>query len=464
MIDYRKDIIKLMKATTDSEQSLKQSMIALSIITKIYNDSENKEKSNSNSEEDIGNASKLKETSTIENEEEENENKSPIKEDLKKETPIKNTDINEGEEEKKKAKEELKAKKREEARRKLSKVVLGNQNKKTITKPLPPIPNVKIIKTKSNSSDKYTIRRKLLGSEAIDGKNASIQYFNEHFTRKYNLEEGDTVTLSRTRDFNDNRSLINVKHNHKTDNTGIIEFGPAPIKRDAFGLYVERNSNDEPLSKYNSSKARLMIDLSSQDHFGLNEGDLISIVWYESEPDNIKIRWKYANEPIPSETTQTKSKVTGKKKELLHKKNKQNNTSTKNISSDEYKPRIDFDLGKRRVTIVTGDKSVTSNLEKVVIAHNGIPKIIELKNPSKALRAAKESSYVVLIQSYIKHAISQLLINTKNRNYSIAMATTSGQLAVEKALYRAKNKLKVTDIDNIAYPYTNVEYEDLSEK
>lgn len=455
MIDYRKDIIKLMKATTDSEQSLNQSMVALAIIAKIYNNSENEdeEEISTDSEDEPKNTNKLEKAPLAESNTE-----LPIKHDVKQEIPVKET-INEEDEDAKK-----KAKKRAEARNKLSKVVLGNQSKKSKLKPLPPIPNIKTINSKNNLSDDYTVRRKLLGSEAIDSNNTPIQYFNEHFTRNNNFENGDTVTLSRTRDFNENRSIIKVEHNHKIDNTGIIEFGPAPVKRDAFGLYVEKNSNDEPLSKYNPSKARLMINLSSQDHFGLNEGDLISLVWYESDPENIKIRWKYANDPMPSETSHNKSKVTGKKKELLHKKNKQKNTSTSDSSSDEYKSRIDFDLGKRRVTIVTGDKSVTSNLEKVVIAHNGIPKIIELKNPSKALRAAKESSYVVLIQSYIKHAISQLLINTKNRNYSIAMATTSGQLAVEKALYRAKNKLKVTDTDNIAYPYTNVEDEDLSDE
>jgi hypothetical protein len=36
-IDYRKDIIDLMQATGSDPQSLKQSMIALKIISKIYN-------------------------------------------------------------------------------------------------------------------------------------------------------------------------------------------------------------------------------------------------------------------------------------------------------------------------------------------------------------------------------------------------------------------------------------------
>ena len=140
-----------------------------------------------------------------------------------------------------------------------------------------------------------------------------------------------------------------------------------------------------------------------------------------------------------------------KYKKLLHLRSKTDKELQEN--PEDYVPRISFDLDKKKVTIVVGDKGLTANLDKVIEAHNGTCRIIELKRPSDALRAAKESDYVILIQSYIKHGISQMLINSHNRNYSIAMATTSGQLAVEKALYRARYKLNVVDSDNIDYPF-----------
>ena len=89
----------------------------------------------------------------------------------------------------------------------------------------------------------------------------------------------------------------------------------------------------------------------------------------------------------------------------------------------------------------------------MIVAHNGVARIIEMKQASNVLRACKESNYVILIQSYIKHSISQILINSPHKSYSIAMATTAGQLAVEKALYRARYKLNVTDNDQIQYPF-----------
>lgn len=145
-----------------------------------------------------------------------------------------------------------------------------------------------------------------------------------------------------------------------------------------------------------------------------------------------------------------RKKLTKQQRKLLKLREKKEKKSS---SGQEYIPKLNFDLQKKRAIIVVADKSLTANLEKVIEAHNGIAKIIETKQPSQAFRAAKESSYVILIQSYIKHSISQFLIDNQNRRYTVSMAKTSGQLAVEKALYRAKYKLNVTDNDQINYPY-----------
>lgn len=147
-----------------------------------------------------------------------------------------------------------------------------------------------------------------------------------------------------------------------------------------------------------------------------------------------------------------KHKTKGRHKSLLHQLEKKEKQSSEKQNED-YASRIDFDLDKKRVTVVVGDKSLTSNLAKVIEAHNGVARIIEMKQASNVLRACKESNYVILIQSYIKHSISQILINSPHKSYSIAMATTAGQLAVEKALYRARYKLNVTDNDQIQYPF-----------
>ncbi|WP_297950261.1 hypothetical protein [uncultured Lactobacillus sp.] len=438
-IDYRKDIIELMQATGDDLQSLNQSMIALKIISKIYNQAvlgnppHGEEKRELKAEKnEIATNSKNDEKS-VDNVENEHEEKVPAKEKAK-----------------------------ETAAKALSPTVLKNKNKYAAVTPLPKPMVKKIIPVAEPEEKQYQIRRKLLGSEAVDENGHSVQYFNEHLTRIEKLENGDTVTLLDHLNDSGNRPIIKVEHHPEPFAPGeeIIEFGPAVIHKDSFGLYIKKDSNGKSLGQVNPEKAILYLDLNTISHFNLHENDLISVVWRASDPSFIRIRWRYAEEEvtIPEKETVNKTKspvkhkTKGKHKSLLHQLEKKEKQSTEK-QSEEYTSRIDFDLDKKRVTVVVGDKSLTSNLAKVIEAHNGVARIIEMKQASNVLRACKESNYVILIQSYIKHSISQILINSPHKSYSIAMATTAGQLAVEKALYRARYKLNVTDNDQIQYPF-----------
>lgn len=433
-VDYRKDIIKLMQSTDNTDNSLNQSMIALELVTKIYKDAYLcKEKmTNENTKNDVV-------TEQINNFKTTTDTESVVKKGSKE---ITNNNSN-------KNKNVTDSK---DTANKVSPVVLKNRQKHNIYKKLPK-PIVKKVKNLSKKPNKYIIRRKLLGSEAIDENGTSIQYFNEYMTRSLKLEDGAIVFLSNSVSADGSRNLIKVdsstelKENISGDK--IIEFGPAVVQRDLMGLYIQKNIKGEQLSKVNSEKARFYFDLTTISNFKINDGDLVLVAWHQKSPSFIKVRWKYdlTDEKINSkDKKKTKSK---KVKALIHRHDRQKSF---NIKINHYIPRLNFDLNKKKVTIVVGDKSITSNLTQVVESHNGIVKICEMRQPGNALRAAKESDYVILIQSYIKHSISQLLINTKNRNYSIAMATNAGQLDVEKALYRAKRHLNVVDSDGIDYP------------
>lgn len=462
VLDYRNDIIDLMKATNGDKNSLKQSMVALQLICKLSKEnSELEEKLESLSEKDTDIAS-TKVSKTIK---EKDDTKLTTEKKSGEEATDNSEDSNKDEikEDKSLTRQQVSAiktanQKRERAA--LSDKVRKNQQKYAAKTSIPKLPQVKkIVHTVKPETEKFKVKRKLLGSEAVDDLGHTIQYFNEYTTREFNLNNGDTVELSSSFDLSDNRHILKVEH-HPVPLTGdkeIVEFGPAVVQKDSFGLYVEKDSNGKHLSKFNSAKARYYIDLNIVSSFSIKENDLITIVWYKATPEYIKIRWKYVDDtPLVKKEAPKKKQRNNlldkkKYKKLLHLRSKTDKELQEN--PEDYVPRISFDLDKKKVTIVVGDKGLTANLDKVIEAHNGTCRIIELKRPSDALRAAKESDYVILIQSYIKHGISQMLINSHNRNYSIAMATTSGQLAVEKALYRARYKLNVVDSDNIDYPF-----------
>lgn len=160
-------------------------------------------------------------------------------------------------------------------------------------------------------------------------------------------------------------------------------------------MYVEKDSNGDHLSKFNPEKARYYIDLSIVSTFSIKENNLITIVWYKSTPDHIKVRWRYVEDtPVvtnkkPKKKHKSNTLEKKKYKKLLHLKVR--NEKQLDEHTEDYEPRIRFDLNKKKVTIVVGGKGLTSNLEKIIEAHYGVCRIIELKRPSDALRAAKES-------------------------------------------------------------------------
>ncbi|MEK3666189.1 DUF2325 domain-containing protein [Lactobacillus crispatus] len=101
----------------------------------------------------------------------------------------------------------------------------------------------------------------------------------------------------------------------------------------------------------------------------------------------------------------------------------------------------------------TADDSIMSNLEKVVEAHNGKPNVVTLKSGAVAKNQTQKYDIIILMQSYIKHSVSQNAIaEAKADSTKIAMAQTAGQLSVEKALYRANNGLNVVDSPVVDYP------------
>lgn len=432
MYDYRNDIKELLDATKPNEESLDQTMVALGIIGRMYDALVKKKPTDPIPEKIVGIV-------------DENQDNSEISDDNDSESTSEDNEEKVGQDSHKGS--EI-----------LSKVVLANKakfaNTQNILLPKPKVAKVEETEHVEVNTSKYKIKRKLLGAEVLDDDGNSIQYFNESSTRNMQIVDGDEIVLTQEVDSKGRSKIVKVGqvyHNNEKDDS-IVEFEPAIVEKDGFGLFVEKDINGERLSKVNREKARLYIDFSSVSHFNIHEKDILAIAWEKDTPGDIRVRWKYSIQPKPIE--KKKSNPKSRYKKLLHKRKNSETSAAAEKQSEEYIPRIKFELDNKRVAIIVGDKSITSNLKKVVVAHNGTAKIVDIKQPANALRAVKESDYVILIQNYIKHGISKLIINRSKRDYSVAMAPTTGQLAVEKALYRAKYKLNVTEApQDIDYPY-----------
>lgn len=231
-------------------------------------------------------------------------------------------------------------------------------------------------------------------------------------SRDSNLKNHDIVQLGGFDDAHDQPYILNIQHDPQPDN--LTEFGPAPIERHLLGnasLIVRRDINNKQLSMANSAHTFYEIPFKYSQRLDLKEGDIVNLVWNTDNPDNIKIRWVYRDEPdsLTSPAPSTKSKY-----------------KTSQPKDEKYTSTLNFDLNGQTVGLLSADDSIMSNLSKVVTAHNGKPTIVTLKSASISKQKTKEFDIIILMQSYIKHIVSQSAIaEAKSADTKIAMSRST---------------------------------------
>lgn len=402
MYDYRNDVIKLMQKTQGTKQSLDQSIVALDILLKVYRDQANNKDELSNEEDhpSIDRLSVQKQILTESNSDQDIKNDdsdSKVKKDEPKDTEPSSNSV------------ELK-------------IIKKNHDFENL-KP-----------------DEFRIERKMSGAIAINSQNEQVAYFSEQEVRDHDIKNHDIVQLGGLDDLHEHPYIINVAHDYKPDE--IVEFGPAPVERHPLDntLVVQRDLNNHQLSIENTTHSIYKIPFEYSQTAGVKEGDDVLLAWNKNVPEKIKIRWIYHNSPASNDSACSYSKSRNKEKE----------SKTKDT---DYQPTLKFDLTGQTVGLFTADDSIMSNLEKVVEAHNGKPSVVALKSGAVAKNQTQKYDIIILMQSYIKHSVSQNAIaEAKADSTKIAMAQTAGQLSVEKALYRANNGLNVVDSPVVDYP------------
>lgn len=281
--------------------------------------------------------------------------------------------------------------------------------------------------------DQYLVMDKLSGCNVKDKNNNDIAYFTEKIQRDLGLVNGDIVTLNYNA--SQDRYFLDSIVGHADLTKTIDYFKYAKVDRDALGYCVTENINHKQLSNSNSKRSRYGITASDITKFNLKIGDFIDLAWYNAQPENISIIWKY-NLDKPA------SAVAPKK----HSEYSENST-TKKVNS-----KLDFDLNNKTVALVTADDSVTGKFEELVSLHNGKPLIVESINGANVTGQLKSADLIILLQIYLSHDTTKTIIAKYKDDKQIALSETAGQLNLEKAMYRALNNLNITDSDNIEYP------------
>lgn len=380
MYDYRNDVIKLMKETSDTDASLHQSAVALNMLLKAYF-----------SQSDIlfgkSDIKSIKEHEILEN----------IKPSVKSESDsikfVKKADLHQ----------------------------IVDSNK---------IPN-----------GYNQIERKLSGAIAKDKNGSAVAYFNESICRDHDLNNGDYVYLNIVQPYNPDAAIgergkafiENIIPHAKPSQ--IETFGPAIVEeKDIAGVkkrIVSRDINGNSLFNKTGILSYEVNSLHTQ------AGDSVILAWYKGSLNTMTIRWNYSMDNDNSSVNRPKahSYYTEKEKE----------------TNDSYNARLKFDLGNQKVALVVADKALLKNTGKVVKAHHGSINFVDSSISSTDLvKRLQGFPIIIMIQSYMHHSDTNEIIKQLSNNHQIAMATTAGQFEIEKALYRAVNKLNVYD-NNIDY-------------
>ena len=281
--------------------------------------------------------------------------------------------------------------------------------------------------------DQYLVMDKLSGCNIKDKNNNDIAYFTEKIQRDLGLLNGDIVTLNYNA--SQDRYFLDSIVGHADLTKTIDYFKYAKVDRDALGYCVTENINHKQLSNSNPKRSRYGITASDITKFNLKIGDFIDLAWYNAQPENISIIWKYdLNKPASSVAPKKHSEYS-------------ENGPTKKVNA-----KLDFDLNDKTVALVTADDSVTGKFSDLVELHNGKPLIVESINGANVTGQLKSADLIILLQIYLSHDTTKTIIAKYKDDKSIALSETAGQLNLEKAMYRALNNLNITDSDTINYP------------
>lgn len=385
MYDYRNDLIKLLLKTKNTPESLTQTALALKVITKAL----------------------FSDKITIPDNINLTEKELLTKEIDKKSQADKIEKVNKND--------------------KKPAVKVINHQEPVITDPFE-----KAIKDLQD--DEYLIVDRMSGCVAKNNKGTDQTYFTEKIKRTLGLEQGEVVTL----DYNKQKDTYYVETVvRKVDlPTKITTFKYAKVERDAFGLYISRNVNNEQLSAINKERSRFPLISQTIIKFNLKEGDFVDLAWYDHTPKQINVIWKYDLKDLD---------ITNFTKPEKH-------SNYVESSAKLLKAQLVFNLHSKTVALVTADDSVSGKFEELVKLHNGKPSIVEAKNGANVASRLTPYDLIILLQNYIAHETSKPILAQYKGKTPIAMSETAGQLNLEKALYRANENLGVIDQDSINYP------------
>lgn len=301
----------------------------------------------------------------------------------------------------------------------------------------------------TNDENTFKVERKLVGAEVVNTQTDEGVYLTESFVRQFGLGDEDIVsgTVKDDGAFFLDRIISTPKEETLFEKKtyefkyGIVEYNEAT---DTYS--VRKNINGERLSNLVNFIDYIIPKESVINHH-VTADDTVDLVWNVDNPEaTIKLRWvNYFSENTSLDDRKKDSKKDLGKSDIVK-------------SSVSPKKTIEFDLHQQTVGIVIGDKQREAEYIALIKEHNGKAKVIDAFTKQDVTNyyatQLKDCDLVVFVRNLNKHATQTAVKDFLKDNPQVryAVADKAGIQTVERAIYRALEKLAAQENDSIVYP------------
>jgi len=283
------------------------------------------------------------------------------------------------------------------------------------------------------ADNRYLVHRKLSGAEI------NHRYYPEAILHAlpFPVEDGDIAQLDYEQKVRGLPVIRRITGDHLSDYTpekvNVIEYGELKRVPGSDVLQLSKTIKGNSIVD-EAPENTIVIDPFKYPGRDIKPGMVIDFAYYDrgnglTDAKDGAIRWIHEKQDYDTTKQPAKPKVVKKPANPRH----------------DYEKKLDYDLHKRKVLVITGIRSKVKGLKPVIDKHHGLFRGLDASaeekvSSSKLKREIRDADFVIVCIDAIHHRISQLANHhAKRYEKPLAIANVTSNTAVERAIARALN-------------------------
>ena len=146
----------------------------------------------------------------------------------------------------------------------------------------------------ANLPTKYIVERELYGASVQNATTKEqVAYYPENVIHRLNWQDGDEVELDFDHQAQGRPAIVKLIAKHRPQRIVEFQFGKVEFDPSSLSYYVRESTSGQLLSVANPSVDEYTISKDVAEGMHIHEGSLIDLVWYDNDPNFVRIRWKH---------------------------------------------------------------------------------------------------------------------------------------------------------------------------